>query len=68
MVIGGNESNTRLWMTDNNMAVWRKSMDLPYSGTVYHPTTFIKDNKAINTRLTKLNSLLQRFFLNFRFT
>ncbi len=46
-MIGGDAANTRVRMVNNDLTVWRQSMALPYaSGTVYHPTTFIKDNKV----------------------
>ena len=47
LVMGGDANNAQIWTTDKSAGVWRKSTYLPHSGgSVYYPTTFIKDNKV----------------------
>ena len=46
VVIGGDADNKRIWISNSNGQVWRKSIKLPYNGnTVYHPTLVEMDDR-----------------------
>ena len=45
--MGGDPANGgRIWTSDSEAKVWRKSASMPQGSAIYRPTAFTKENKV----------------------